>query len=265
MRKGQAIIQFFIPVLLVIGIDVIFHITFGGYFLLCAIALLASLKRAHYAGWGIMVTASIAVTLNYLRPTNSEFFNTAHHVIALKGVTSDHEIVLVNSDKPEKALFDDKSYDGIIIVKSNDDGNGCIMDYNMMSQPIFVYEKNVEDHNKTNFFRLANRDLLPHFENSVLFARSKDSLLVNIKTQEKSINIRMTLYYNGKQKTDTSSFSKIIKKGYPLADIIRLGIHRDSLAKERDYAELLEGVSIVRDSVGNNSDEHPLWYVTRVC
>lgn len=261
MKQSQAIIQFFIPVLFVIGIDIIFHITFGGYFLLCALALLASFKKAHYAGWGIMVTASIVVTLNYLKPANNEYFNTTHHVIALKSVTSDHEIILVNSDKPEKALFDENSYDGKIVVKGNGKEDSCIMDYSMMSLPIYVYDTIRVGGKEKSVYRLANRELLPHFTSSILFSRLKDSLLINIETHEKSLKIRMTSFCKGEQQTDTSSFTRIVKKGYPLSDIVGQGKNRDSLTTIRNFADLLEGVSIVRDSIGDNSDKNPLWYV----
>lgn len=265
MRQSQTIVQliaqFFLPVLLVIGIDAIFNITFGGYFLLCAIALLASYKGARYAGWGIMVTASIVVTLNYLKPANNEYFNTTHHTIALKGLTSGQEMVLVNSDKPEGALFDEKSYDGKIVVKANREG--CIMDYSVMSQPIFVYDTIRVDDKVKKVYRLANRELLPHFTNSILFARpKKDSLLINIETIENSLRIRMTSFCRGEQQTDISSFAKIVKKGYPLSAIVGQGINRDSLTSIRAFADLLDGVSIVRDSVGSNSDKAPLWYVS---
>lgn len=255
MNKGiKQVIRFFIPILFILGIDALFPITFGLYFVICALALIASYKgKAHSTGWAMIVTASVIVTLNYLRPHYDEYNNTAHHIITLNGFSSDHELYLVDSDNPKKALFDEQAFEGKITINSNDDGN-CRLNFLMRSQPLYVYDKGV--------YKLANKEQMPSFCKSIMFARDSDSLLCNFISYGNSLTIRMTSYLDGIQKNDTSSFTQVIKKGYPLVDIIQQGFHRDSNKIETEYAILLEGTSIVRDSVENNSSHTPIWYVS---
>lgn len=87
----KMLVQTIIFCLFLILVNSIFKITFTGYFILCAFALLWSVKlprTGQIVSWSIVVVSSVLVTLNYLRPTETDgmasYNNAAHNVLALR-------------------------------------------------------------------------------------------------------------------------------------------------------------------------------------
>ena len=104
-----------------------FPITFTAYFLLCTLALLASIFwNSRVACWSIITTASVLVTLNYLRPSAEVYNNAAHHVIALRGMEMQGTMPLVKSSDPKRALNDGEQYNGHLFAKSILNSNNIV-------------------------------------------------------------------------------------------------------------------------------------------
>jgi len=134
-------IQALIPLVLIIGINCLFPITFTAYFLLCALALFASVFwNFRITCWSIITTASVLVTLNYLRPSAEVYNNAAHHVIALRGMEKRGDITLVNSSDPQKALNDGDQYNGYLFAKFVPNSNNIEIREKLSSQPIYFYD-----------------------------------------------------------------------------------------------------------------------------
>lgn len=266
----RALVQIVIPVIVVLGINFLFPLTFSAFFILCALAFIISIFwNAQYTCWSLIVSSAIGVTLNYLRPSSDVYNNAAHHVIALKGYERKGNIELINSRNPKLALFDDKDYIGNLSVSGSE--GELVMKEKVTSQPVYLYDRDNKSYhliNSSNLISFSNELVITNGENSLKLdfgiksgkrrflhiRKDRDSLrcIVSFKTKE-----------SGTRK-DTAAFDKIIKEGYPLLDLIRsAGVCSTA---EENLISVLKGSYIVqkeiRDERSNDKGSSFSWYLT---
>lgn len=218
MNNKRLLIQTIVPAVLVIVVNLLFPINFTAFFLICALGLLASVYwNSYYTCWSLIVTAAVAVTLNYLRPSADVYNNAAHHVIALKGYESQGDITLVNAAKPRTAIFDGNDFDGY--VKISNDGQAILLNEKLSSHPIFVFDQNA---GSDGAYVLKNKGNLIEFSKSLSFSHGKEKIELTLVTAKDSVQYK--IYFKTEEdsiRNSIAAFNKHIKEGYPLVDIIR--------------------------------------------
>ena len=215
----KTIIQTVFPMLLLLLVNAFFKLTFTGYFVICAIALLWSIKQKNqgqYTSWCVVLVASILVTLNYLRPETingvASYNNAAHNVLVLRGIESSKQLDLVNSSNADVALFDSEDLSGKVTAAPNENGNVDVS-CNLISHPVYCWQE--------NSFQVINKNSFPSFSESVEFkTKSGESLKINIEDLDKNTNYIVSTENQGVTVVDTAFFSTRIKEGYPLSDIL---------------------------------------------
>lgn len=253
----RVLIQSLLPLVLVIGINLLFPITFTAYFLLCAIGLLASVFwNNKITGWSIITTASVLVTLNYLRPSAEVYNNAAHHVIALKGVETQGTITLVNSSDPKKALNDGDQYNGYLFAKSGSNGNHIEISEKLSSQPIYIFDKTLGDEGA---YRLLNGKNLIRFTKNIKVSVGNHSVLLALRNEADSLNCTAEFVTNS-TRVSNLAFNKKIKEGYPIVDLLRSG--GNCTATEEDVLSCVKDVYIVREIISSDHLSDDLWYIT---
>lgn len=253
----RLIIQSLIPLVLVIGINCLFPITFTAYFLLCALGLLASVFwNSRITCWSIITTASILVTINYLRPSADVYNNAAHHVIALKGMEKQGTITLVNSSEPKKALNDGDQYNGYLFAKSGSNGNNIEIREKLSSQPIYIYDKTIGDEGA---YRLLNGENLIRFTKNIKVSVGNHSVSLSLRNDADTLNCTAE-FVTDSTRVANLAFNKKIKEGYPIVDLLRSG--GNCTATEEDILSYVKDVYVVREILSSDHISDDLWYVT---
>ena len=253
----RLIIQSLIPLVLAIGINCLFPITFTAYFLLCALGLLASVFwNSRITCWSIITTASILVTINYLRPSADVYNNAAHHVIALKGMEKQGTITLVNSSEPKKALNDGDQYNGYLFAKSGSNGNNIEIREKLSSQPIYIYDKTIGDEGA---YRLLNGENLIRFTKNIKVSVGNHSVSLSLRNDADTLNCTAE-FVTDSTRVVNLAFNKKIKEGYPIVDLLRSG--GNCTATEEDILSYVKDVYVVREILSSDHISDDLWYVT---
>ena len=242
----KTIIQTVFPMLLLLLVNAFFKLTFTGYFVICAIALLWSIKQKNqgqYTSWCVVLVASILVTLNYLRPETingvASYNNAAHNVLVLRGIESSKQLDLVNSSNADVALFDSEDFSGKVTAAPNENGNVDVS-CNLISHPVYCWQE--------NSFQVINKNSFPSFSESVEFkTKSGESIKINIEDLDKSTNYIVSTENQGVTVVDTAFFSTRIKEGYPLSDILST-CYKESEIKE-EFVSRLKGITLLRNNV----------------
>ena len=266
----RSFIQILIPLIIVLGINYFFPLTFSAFFLLCVLAFIISIFwNAHFACWSFIVSSAISVTLNYLNPSSDVYNNAAHHVIALDGYERKGTIELVNSRNPRLALFDDKKFFGNLSVSNA--GGALVINEQLSSQPIYVYNSSIQA------YELINKNNLISFSNELIVVNGDNSLKLDFsinKGQRRFLHLRkdrdsmqcivsFTTRESGVRK-DTAAFDKIIKEAYPLVDLVRSA--GTCSAAEENLLAVLKGSYIVKNEIRNESERdhntHFAWFLT---
>ena len=242
----KTIIQTVFPMLLLLLVNAFFKLTFTGYFVICAIALLWSIKQKNqgqYTSWCVVLVASILVTLNYLRPETingvASYNNAAHNVLVLRGIESSKQLDLVNSSNADVALFDSEDFSGKVTAAPNVNGNVDVS-CNLISHPVYCWQE--------NSFQVINKNSFPSFSESVEFkTKSGESIKINIEDLDKSTNYIVSTENQGVTVVDTAFFSSRIKEGYPLSDILST-CYKESEIKE-EFVSRLKGITLLRNNV----------------
>lgn len=256
----KSIIQTVFPLLLLLLVNAFFKITFTGYFLICALALLWSIKQKNqgqYTSWCVVLVASILVTLNYLRPATvdgvASYNNAAHNVLVLRGLESSKQLDIVNSKNADVALFDSEDFGGTVTAFANENGN-IDVSCNMLSHPVFCWQE--------NSFQIINKESLPSFSKSLEFKnKSGESIKLNLEDHKNNTEYIISTESNGITLVDTASFSTRIKEGYPLADVLS-SCYKENEVKE-DFVSRLKGVTLLRNNVPCKdaiSESSPLYF-----
>lgn len=243
----KMLVQTIIFCLFLILVNSIFKITFTGYFILCAFALLWSVKlprTGQIVSWSIVVVSSVLVTLNYLRPTETDgmasYNNAAHNVLALRAIESPKPLDLVNSRKPDAALFDSKDFSGHLLAEASDNGE-VKLSCDITSHPVYC--------NQESGYRILNKSSLLGFAKTVEFKNKNGEslkLTVNDAKKKKTVYVVSTSVGDSVS-VDTASFSVRIAEGYPLSNLLG-SCYKDNDTRE-DFAERLKGVLLVRNNV----------------
>jgi len=250
-------IQALIPLVLIIGINCLFPITFTAYFLLCALALFASVFwNFRITCWSIITTASVLVTLNYLRPSAEVYNNAAHHVIALRGMEKRGDITLVNSSDPQKALNDGDQYNGYLFAKFVPNSNNIEIREKLSSQPIYFYDKSLGDEGA---YRLLNGENLIRFTKNIKFSVGGHSVMLSLSNDADSLICKAEFVTNSSRVANLA-FNKKIKEGYPIVDLFRSG--GNCSATEEDVLSYVKDVYVVRDIISRDHLSDNLWYIT---
>ena len=253
----RILIQSLTPLVLVIGINWLFPITFSVYFLLCALALFTSVFWKNKATcWSLITTASVLVTLNYLRPNPEVYNNAAHHVIALRGMEKQGAITLVNSSDPKKALNDGDQYNGHLYAKSVSNDNNIEIRENLSSQPIYVFDKELGDEGA---YRLLNGENLIRFTKNIKFLLGNYCVSLSLKNDADTLSC-IAEFVTDSTRVANLAFNKKIKEGYPIVDLLRSG--GNCTATEEDVLSYLKDVYIVREILSSDHISDDLWYVT---
>ena len=253
----RILIQSLIPLVLVIGINWLFPITFSVYFLLCALALFTSVFWKNKATcWSLITTASVLVTLNYLRPNPKVYNNAAHHVIALRGMEKQGAITLVNSSDPKKALNDGDQYNGHLYAKSVSNDNNIEIREKLSSQPIYVFDKELGDEGA---YRLLNGENLIRFTKNIKFLLGNYCVSLSLKNDADTLSC-IAEFVTDSTRVANLAFNKKIKEGYPIVDLLRSG--GNCTATEEDVLSYLKDVYIVREILSSDHISDDLWYVT---
>lgn len=242
----KTIIQTAVPLLFLLLVNAFLKITFTAYFVICAIALLWSIKQKNqgqYTSWCVVLVASILVTLNYLRPATvngvASYNNAAHNVLVLRGIESSKQLDIINSSNSDVALFDSEDFYGKVIATPNENGSVDVS-CNLISHPLFCLQE--------NNYQIVNKNSLPNFSESLEFRmQSGESIKLNIEDIDKNTNYIVSTINHGVTLVDTASFSTRIKEGYPLVDILST-CYKDNELKE-EFASRLKGVTLLRNNV----------------
>ena len=259
MNNKRLLIQTIVPAVLIILVNLLFPINFTAFFLICALGLLASVYwNSYYTCWSLIVTAAVAVTLNYLRPSADVYNNAAHHVIALKGYESQGDITLVNAAKPRTAVFDGNDFNGY--VKISNDGQAILLNEKLSSHPIFVFDQNA---GSDGAYVLKNKGNLIEFNKSLSFSHGKEKVELTLVTAEDSVQYK--IYFKTEEdsiRNSIAAFNKHIKEGYPLVDIIRSA--GNCTAAEENLISPLKDVAIINSTISYSSTdvEHSSFYIT---
>lgn len=253
----RSLIQALIPLALVIGINSLFPITFTAYFLLCALALLASiLWNSRVACWSIITTASVLVTLNYLRPSAEVYNNASHHVIALRGMEMQGSIPLVKSSDPKTALNDGDQYNGDLFVKPVSNSNKIEIRERLSSHPIYVFDDSIDD---DGAYRLLNGENLIRFTKNIKFSVGGHSVLLSLKNDSDTLICKAEFVTDSSRVADLA-FNKKINEGYPIIDILRSG--GNCSATEEDVLSYIKDVYVVREIISKDHLSDDIWYIT---
>lgn len=242
----KIIIQTVFPLLFLLVVNAFFKITFTGYFFVCAIALFWSIKQksqGQYTSWSVILVASILVTLNYLRPISVNevvsYNNAAHNVLVLRGIEANKQLNLINSANSDVTLFDSEDYFGKVTANANVNGN-VDLSCNLISHPVFCWQDNK--------YQIVNKKSFPFFAKSLEFwKKSGANLKLNIEEFGDSTNYIVSTEYNGVTLVDTASFSKPIKEGYQLTDVLST-CYKENKFRE-DFVSDLKGVYLVRNNI----------------
>ena len=206
----RILIQSLTPLVLVIGINWLFPITFSVYFLLCALALFTSVFWKNKATcWSLITTASVLVTLNYLRPNPEVYNNAAHHVIALRGMEKQGAITLVNSSDPKKALNDGDQYNGHLYAKSVSNDNNIEIREKLSSQPIYVFDNELGDEGA---YRLLNGENLIRFTKNIKFLLGNYCVSLSLKNDADTLSC-IAEFVTDSTRVANLAFNKKIKEG----------------------------------------------------
>lgn len=253
----RSLIQALIPLALVIGMNSLFPITFTAYFLLCALALLASIFwNSRVACWSIITTASVLVTLNYLRPSADVYNNAAHHVIALRGMEMQGTMPLVKSSDPKKALNDGEQYNGHLFAKSILNSNKIEIRERLSSHPVYVFDDSIGN---DGAYRLLNGENLIRFTKNIKFSVGGHSVLLSLKNDTDTLICKAEFITDSSRVADLA-FNKKIKEGYPIVDILRSG--GNCSATEEDVLSYLKDVYVVREIISKKHLSDDIWYIT---
>lgn len=253
----RILIQSLTPLALLIGINWLFPITFSVYFLLCALALFTSVFWKNKATcWSLITTASVLVTLNYLRPNPEVYNNAAHHVIALRGMEKQGAITLVNSSDPKKALNDGDQYNGHLYAKSVSNDNNIEIREKLSSQPIYVFDNELGDEGA---YRLLNGENLIRFTKNIKFFLGNFCVSLSLKNDADTLSC-IAEFVTDSTRVANLAFNKKIKEGYPIVDLLRSG--GNCTATEEDVLSYLKDVFIVREILSSDHISDDLWYVT---
>ena len=253
----RILIQSLTPLVLLIGINWLFPITFSVYFLLCALALFTSVFWKNKATcWSLITTASVLVTLNYLRPHPEVYNNAAHHVIALRGMEKQGAITLVNSSDPKKALNDGDQYNGHLYAKPVSNDNNIEIREKLSSQPIYVFDNELGDEGA---YRLLNGENLIRFTKNIKFLLGNYCVSLSLKNDADTLSC-IAEFVTDSTRVANLAFNKKIKEGYPIVDLLRSG--GNCTATEEDVLSYLKDVYIVREILSSDHISDDLWYVT---
>lgn len=251
----RTIVQSLIPLVLVIGINSLFPITFSAYFILCSLALLVSIFwNNKITCWSIITAASVAVTLNYLRPKAEIYNNAAHHVIALRGVEMQGSVTLINSSAPNSSLYDGDQYHGYLYAKCN---NGIEIKEKLSSHPLYCFDSTIGENGA---YRLINQKNLIRFTHDIKVSSSNGhSVSLSMKNDKDSLACSAKFVADSTRSVRLA-FNKKIKEGYPLVDILRSG--GNCSASEEDILSHIKDVYIVRETISKDNVSDDIWYMT---
>lgn len=251
----RLIIQIFVPIVLVLLVNFMFPITFTAYFVLCAVALLLSIFwNSRYACWSLITTASVLVTLNYLRPNADVYNNAAHNIIALRGIEKQKEIPLINSDTPNKALNDADDFNGTLSASLKD--NGISLNERLSSHPVYVFENSIGE---DGAYKCLNCNNLIKTTKSIKFEHQGHYIELKLKNEKDTASYIVT-FCTDTLRTANASFNKKIKDGYPINDIIRsTGTCKP---QEEEILSYIKDVSLVKDILNSDRIDKNIWYIT---
>ena len=251
----RLIIQIFVPLILVLVVNLILPITFTAYFILCAFALLLSIFwNSRYACWSLIAAASVVVTLNYLRPNADVYNNASHNIIALRGIEKQGEIPLINSKQSNKAINDADNFNGVLSACLAE--NGISLNESLSSHPIYVYDKTIGEDGSYSCINTSN---LIKTTQSVKFECQGQYIEFKLKNNKDTASYVVT-FSTDTLRTAIASFNKKIKEGYPLTDVIRST--GNCRPQEEEILSYLKDVSIVKDVLSKDRIDENIWYIT---
>ncbi len=204
----------------------------------------------------MITTASVLVTLNYLRPNPEVYNNAAHHVIALRGMEKQGAITLVNSSDPKKALNDGDQYNGHLYANSVSNDNSIEIREKLSSHPIYVFDKELGDEGA---YRLLNGGNLIRFTKTIKFLLGNYSVSLSLKNDADTLSC-IAEFVTDSTRVANLAFNKKIKEGYPIVDLLRSG--GNCTATEEDVLSYIKDVYIVREILSSDHISDDLWYVT---
>lgn len=250
----RLLIQSLGPLVLIVGINFVFPIPFTMYFLFCGFALIFSIYwHNRITCWSIITTASIVVTLNYLRPDVEVYNNAAHHVIVLHGMETRGRISLINSLKPKSSLNDDDQYQGALSVNAED---GIEIQERLSSHPVYIFDDTIGN---DGAYRLLNKKNLIPFTKNIKVSTDEGFVQLSLKNDHDTL-VCDAEFATDRVRSVRLAFNKIIKEGYPLVDILRSG--GNCSTSEEDILSYIKDVNIVRDILSSDFVSENLWYIT---
>ena len=177
----------------------------------------------------------------YMYPKDTSIYaNADYHLLRHKGfAVACDTFDLVNDDNPLKALWDDKSGSVRIIKEHDDKGRIVLTDY---YEPLYVSGRV----GKKNYFQLSNR-LIDTDASEGFEVRMDDRVIYRmaIKSfEDDSCHYETLVVKDDSVKRYVSNFTKVIRKGYPLCDII--ADTPDYVFTEELY-QILRGTMLVRE------------------
>ena len=206
-------------------------------------------KTGNMLRWGFFIALcalgllSMYTVRQYMYPKDmSIFVNADYHLLEHRGfAVAQDTFDLVNDEYPQRSLLDDKS--GRIRINRDQDNKGRIVltDYH---EPLYVSGRV----GKKNYFKLSNR--LIEADASKGFEIKMDGKVIyrmEIKSfGDDSCHYETVVVKDDAEKRYVSNFNKVIRKGYPLCDII--ADTPDYIFTEELY-QILQGTMLVRDRI----------------
>ncbi len=186
---------------------------------------------------------SITTVKRYMYPQDPDIFkNTDYHILEHKGFQTGTPFYLVREDAPNQALWDDK--EGVVRI---DSASIYIKD---LCEPFFVEKKlEQEGRHKGNLFALANKTVQADLSQEALtITRKNGSRQDTLYHLQMVQNGKKALYISSStgNKADTSAFTRIINRAYPLSDIIANSVLFNF---DEELQALLEGTMLVREEI----------------
>ena len=185
------------------------------------------------------------VVKKYLFPTDTAVFNNSdYHIFEHTGFNVSSPFYLVSSEEKQvESLYDSK--EGDVHLYCNNDG-GVTIEANNFYEPIFV--KNANDETT----HLANRYIETDVRNGFkLSLNGNDIYILEIVPQDKGKCLYISTLPDRNQK-DTSEFTKTIKVGYMLSQIMSA---TPGLEISEELGAILEGTMLVREFADDTASD----------
>ena len=206
-------------------------------------------KTGNILRWGFFIVLcalgllSMSTVRKYMYPKDTSIFvNADYHLLEHRGFAIAQDTFnLVNDDYPQRSLLDDKS--GRIRINREQDNKGRIVltDYH---EPLYVSGRV----GKKNYFKLSNR-LIEADASKGFEIKMADEVIYRMDIRsfgDDSCHYETVIVKDDTVKRYVSNFNKVIRKGYPLCDII--ADTPDYIFTEELY-QILRGTMLVRERI----------------